>query len=76
VSDPVSDGETANTVSSLTSIVAEFVCSPECPVCGGSGHVCENHPDREWLNSGGCCGGAGMPCPSIAEARRVIGEGP
>ena len=33
----------------------KFTC-----VCGGSGWVCENHPNKP--AHGNCCGGAGMPC--------------
>lgn len=32
----------------LRSIVDEFVCPPECPVCLGGGHVCEEHPSHAW----------------------------
>ena len=31
-----------------------------CPVCLGSGWVCEDHPDKPWEHEG--CGGAGAPC--------------
>lgn len=37
----------------------------ECPICGGEGWVCENHPDKPWETGTkyDCqCGGAGMPC--------------
>lgn len=40
----------------------------ECPICGGDGWVCENHPDKPWEGADvparfRCsCGGAGMPC--------------
>lgn len=60
---------------SLTSIVDEFACSPECPVCYGDGIVCENHPDKVWdpdETGVGCGCGAGMPCPSIALAREAL----
>lgn len=60
----------------LPSIADEFICSPECPVCLGDGIVCEDHPDRRWLEQDGneaCCGAAGMPCPSIAKAREILG---
>lgn len=55
----------------------EFVCSPECPVCLGEGHVCEEHPDRPWHgvvgDELGCaCHAPGMPCPSIAAAREAL----
>lgn len=61
----------------LPEISSFFVCSPECPVCLGEGHVCEDHPDRPWAGTVGdelgCdCGGAGMPCPSIEPARQVF----
>lgn len=71
----------------LGSILDEFECSPECPRCAGTGHVCERHPDRPWGPMicaepvppvevgayGECwCGVAGMPCPSIAEARSSL----
>jgi hypothetical protein len=55
------------------SIVAEFVCSPECPVCHGEGTVCEAHPDVAWGEGDGCCGAAGMPCPNIAKANAYLG---
>ncbi len=58
---------------SLGSIVDEFVCSPECPICLGSGIVCEDHPDQPWDDGDGCCGAPGMPCPSIAKAREALG---
>jgi len=35
-----------------------------CPTCGGEGWVCENHPNEPWGEGDGCCGGAGMPCPT------------
>lgn len=47
------------------SILAAFICSPECPVCHGEGMVCENHPSVAWGDGYACCGGAGMPCPNI-----------
>lgn len=56
----------------LRSITDEFTCSPECPVCLGSGIVCEDHSDTPWDEGDGCCGAPGMPCPSIAAARRVF----
>jgi hypothetical protein len=40
----------------------------ECPICGGDGWVCENHPGKAWEFAAvpakyRCkCGGAGMPC--------------
>lgn len=58
----------------LGSIADEFVCSPECPTCLGDGIVCEDHPDQPWRDGEqACCGGAGMPCPSIAVARERLG---
>ena len=56
----------------LRSILDAFGCVPDCPVCLGSGTVCEHHPDRpsDTLTAPpiGCdCGGAGMPCPEIAK---------
>jgi hypothetical protein len=33
-----------------------------CPIYLGIGWVCENHPDRAWLEELGCMCGAGMPC--------------
>ena len=33
----------------------------ECPICGGEGWVCENHPDKAW-DTNGCECGAGQPC--------------
>lgn len=50
-------------------ITAFFVCTPDCPICLGEGHVCEDHPDKAWAGmvgnvEGACeCGAAGMPCP-------------
>ena len=44
---------------------------PDCGTCVGTGHVCENHPDRPWAGMTGepeCCGGAGMPCPRCCVA--------
>jgi len=32
-----------------------------CSICK-SGWVCENHPDKDWNDGNGCCGGAGAPC--------------
>lgn len=64
---------TDSAVSELGSIADEFVCSPECPVCFGDGIVCEDHPNVAWCDGDGCCGGAGMPCPSIARAREILG---
>lgn len=63
-------------MSQLHSILDEFACSPECPICEGHGMVCENHPDTIWRGIVGeydgteCCGGAGAPCPNIAKVRR------
>lgn len=38
-----------------------------CPNCDGTGHVCENHPDKPWgpmtFDADSCSCGAGMPCP-------------
>jgi hypothetical protein len=37
----------------------------ECPICGGTGWVCEVHPDRPWETGDirDCrCGAPGMPC--------------
>ena len=38
-----------------------------CPLCSGSGIVCENHPERPWGGTSNaelaCECGAGMPCP-------------
>jgi hypothetical protein len=31
-----------------------------CPICDGSGWVCEDHPDKPWQHD--ACGGAGSPC--------------
>ena len=51
-----------------------------CPNCGGSGLVCEWHPDKPWapMSSGdgaGCARGAGMPCPVCRPASmRVTAE--
>lgn len=46
----------------LRSIHDDIVGNVECPVCGGEGLVCEDHPDKAWQDGDGCCGGAGMPC--------------
>lgn len=43
-------------------ITDAFVCRPDCHRCLGSGHVCEEHPDKPWDEGDGCCGAAGMPC--------------
>lgn len=37
-----------------------------CPVCKGEKLVCENHPTVAWGGGDGCCGGAGMACPSTS----------
>jgi hypothetical protein len=36
-----------------------------CSRCDDTGWVCENHPDRPWVDSRRACscGGAGVPCP-------------
>lgn len=47
---------------SLPRITDAFVCVDDCPVCLGSGHVCEDHPDKAWGDGDGCCGAPGMPC--------------
>lgn len=31
-----------------------------CPICAGTGWICENHPDQPFGHAG--CGGAGGPC--------------
>lgn len=46
----------------LPRITDSFVCVDDCPVCLGSGHVCEEHPDKAWGEGDGCCGAPGMPC--------------
>lgn len=46
----------------LPRITDAFVCEPDCPRCLGSGHVCEDHPDKPWDEGDGCCSAAGMPC--------------
>lgn len=36
-----------------------------CPICEGTGWVCENHRNIAWAGMTGkteCCGGAGAPC--------------
>lgn len=57
----------------MGSITDEFICSPECPTCEGTGIVCEEHPTTSgaWQDET-CCGAAGMPCPSIAIARERL----
>jgi hypothetical protein len=32
----------------------------DCPICRGSGWVCEDHPGEPWEHAG--CGGAGVAC--------------
>jgi hypothetical protein len=34
----------------------------KCPICFGTGWVCENHPDKPWDKEFGCECGAGVPC--------------
>lgn len=54
----------------MRAILDAFVCGPagldsSCPRCGGTGHVCEDHPHLPWggMHALGCdCGAAGMPC--------------
>ena len=47
---------------------AELACepsmiNPKCRVCRGLGWVCENHPERPWLDEvDGCQCSAGMRC--------------
>ncbi|NEV03192.1 hypothetical protein FNJ47_48495, partial [Bradyrhizobium sp. UFLA 03-164] len=37
--------------------------NPNCPICGGLGWVCENHPHLAWTKDPrGCQCGAGMRC--------------
>lgn len=48
--------------SNLPSIEEFFTCDPDCPRCLGSGHVCEEHPDKAWDEGDGCCGAPGIPC--------------
>jgi hypothetical protein len=37
--------------------------NPNCPICGGLGWVCENHPHLPWTKAPrGCQCGAGMRC--------------
>jgi hypothetical protein len=31
-----------------------------CPICAGTGWICEEHPTLPWGHDG--CGGAGGPC--------------
>ena len=59
----------------LQSITGQFVCTPDCPICKGCGHVCENHRNLPWgeMHPGGCSCGDGAPCPMI-EARRNGGN--
>jgi hypothetical protein len=45
------------------------VINPECPICLGSGWVCENHPKLAWSERLGCQCGAGMPCECVSVAR-------
>jgi hypothetical protein len=48
----------------------------QCPICFGSGRVCEDHPDKPWEHDG--CGGAGGPCicnpKGAVEFAKVIAE--
>jgi hypothetical protein len=49
-----------------------------CPNCGGSGLVCEWHPDKAWTPTApagvdSCQCGAGMPCPVCRPQRRGVG---
>lgn len=32
----------------MISILRAFDCVPDCPICLGSGAVCEAHPSRAW----------------------------
>lgn len=49
-------------VSAGVSRQLSLMIDPKCPVCFGSGWVCENHPHRAWDEKFGCQCGAGMPC--------------
>lgn len=45
-----------------------------CPICKGSGWVCENHRDRSWPDECDC--GAGAPCVCNTHADFIAGEMP
>jgi len=36
--------------------------NPKCPICFGTGWVCEAHPDRAWGDALGCTCSAWQPC--------------
>jgi hypothetical protein len=61
---------------SLPRITDSFVCVDDCPVCAGSGAVCEEHPSRPWDDGDACCGAAGAPCPhagcKFADAVKIV----
>ena len=43
---------------------------PDCRACGGTGLVCEAHPNLPWDDGTHDCGAPGMPCLLIdGEAR-------
>lgn len=48
----------------LPRITDAFICEPDCPRCLGSGHVCEDHPDKPMGHHEETdnCSGVGMPC--------------
>lgn len=48
----------------------------DCPICKGTGWVCEEHPDKPWEHDG--CGGAGGRCvcnpEGVVDWARVYAE--
>jgi len=53
-------------------ITDRFVCRPHCLICGGTGIVCENHPDKSWPEECRC--GAGEPCPHAVDSEQIHGQ--
>lgn len=43
----------------------EQAVTMKCLTCDDTGHVCENHPDKQWPDDCEC--GAGMPCPNCCD---------
>lgn len=67
--DPIPDPALVIHVAHITDLFIHD--DPDCPLCLGSGHVCEDHPDSPW-RGGECCGAAGMPCPKRTGHGTVI----
>lgn len=69
----------------MQSIVEAFPRFPDCPVCLGTGHVCEDHPTKAWGEmlsdadspvAGACyCGAAGAPCGRCIETKKRMETG-